>query len=276
MDLAERQLLEHAQEFDAKTLKTLGRRILEVIDPDLADAHEARLLEREERAAEADARLTVWDDGHGRTHCRFTVDTALTGQLLRKILSAIAAPKHQATQGPLGPIHDRPPTPERLGQAFAEFIQRYPLTRLPKTGGLNATVIVLMDYDTLLGELKAAHLDTGGTISPGLARRLACEAGIIPAVLGGDSQVLDLGRKKRLATESQRIAKTIETRGRCEVENCENRATHFHHLTRWVDGGNTDLKDLIGICPWHHHRAHDQTYTMTRLPTGKYTFHRRT
>src|SRR4051794_24510476 len=48
---AERRLLEDADQFDAKALQTLGRRILEVLDPDAADAHEAKLLEREERDA---------------------------------------------------------------------------------------------------------------------------------------------------------------------------------------------------------------------------------
>jgi hypothetical protein len=52
--------------------------------------------------------------------------------------------------------------------------------------------------------------------------------------------------------------------------------THTHHKKRWVDGGTTNLSDLIMICPCHHARAHDHRYTMKQLPTGKYTFHRRT
>jgi len=133
-----------------------------------------------------------------------------------------------------------------------------------------------MHYDTLIDGLKAAHLDTGATISPGLARKLACEAGIIPTVLGGNSQVLDLGRKRRYATEAQRLAKIIETGGHCEVQDCDKPAAHIHHETRWTDDGHTDLADLIAICSWHHTRAHDPTYTMKKLPTGKYGFHRRT
>ena len=193
--------------------------------------------------------------------------------MLKKALLAFAAPKHQASKGPLG---ERRPTPERLGQAFVELIQRYPTKTLPKTGGLNATVVVLMTLDTLMDGLKAAHLDTGEAISPGQARRLACEAGIIPAVLGGNSQVLDLGRKRRFYTEAQRIAKTIEAGG-CEVDGCDwpPGMTHLHHPTRWADGGQTN-RDAIMICPCHHARAHDQRYDMTKLPTGKYGFHRRT
>jgi Domain of unknown function (DUF222) len=115
--------------------------------------------------------------------------------MLKKAVLAYAAPKHRAATSPLG---ERKPTPERLGQAFAEYVQRYPTTKLPKAGGINATVVVLLPYDTLIGGLKAANLDTGQTISAALARRLACEAGIIPAVLGGKSEVLDLGRTRRL------------------------------------------------------------------------------
>lgn len=49
----------------------------------------------------------------------------------------------------------------------------------------------------------------------------------------------------------------------------------MHHPTSWSEGGGTN-RDAIMLCPGHHTRAHDPTYTMTRLPTGKYTFHRRT
>ncbi len=270
---AERHLLSEAAHHDAKTLKILGRRLLEVIDPELADAHEAKLLDKEERDAQAATRLTMWDDGHGKLHGRFTLDSALTGAMLKKALHAFAAPKHQASNGPLG---ERRPTPERLGQAFAEMIQRYPVNKLPKAGGLTATVVVLMPLDTLMGGLKAARLDTGETISPGLARRLACEAAIIPAVLGGKSQVLDLGHKTRFHTEAQRLVKIIEAGG-CEIEGCEwpPCMCHMHHPIPWSQGGKTD-RDGIMICPKHHARAHDPTYRMTKLPTGKYTFHRRT
>ena len=97
-----------------------------------------------------------------------------------------------------------------MGRAFTELIHRYPVKTLPKAGGVNATVVVTMTLDALLGGLQAARLDTGESISAGQARRLACEAGIIPAVLGGKSQVLDLGRTRRFHTGAQRIAKTLE------------------------------------------------------------------
>jgi hypothetical protein len=269
---AEAHLIAQAGDFDALGLSNLTRRLLEVVAPEVADAHEAQLLEKQERDAAAATRLTVWKDGRGRLQGRFTLD-GLTGAIFKKALLAFAAPKHRAAQGPLG---ERRPTPERLGQAFAELIQRCPATKLPKAGGLNATVVVLMSLDTLMGGLKAAKLDTSETISPSLARKLACEAGIIPAVLGGTSQVLDLGRKRRFHSQAQRIVATIE-QGGCAVEGCDAPPglCHMHHPIAWSRGGGTN-RDGIMICPGHHTRAHDPTYTMTKLPTGSYSFHRRT
>jgi hypothetical protein len=169
VEKAENHLIAQAADFDANGLRNLARRLLEVIAPEEADAHEAKLLAREERDAAKATAFTVWEDGRGKVHGRFIFD-ALTGAMLKKHLLALAAPKHRASRGPLG---ERRPTPERLGQAFAELIQRYPATRFPKAGGLNTTIVVLMPLQTLLGGLKATKLDTGETISPGLAHQLA-------------------------------------------------------------------------------------------------------
>ncbi len=140
---AEAHLIGEAAHHDAKTLRILGRRLLEVIDPDAADAHQAKLLEREEHQAAAAAPA---DRLGGRPRQDSTAGSALTpgctGAMLKKALFALAAPRHRAASGPLG---DRKPTPERLGLAFVELIQRYPTKRLPKAGGLNATVVVHLD-----------------------------------------------------------------------------------------------------------------------------------
>ena len=75
----------------------------------------------------------MYDDGHGKTHGRFTLPT-LEGAALQKILLALTAPKHQAATEGAG-VEPRP-TPEAMGQAFCELILRYPAKKLPKTGGL--------------------------------------------------------------------------------------------------------------------------------------------
>ena len=114
---AEEHLIGLADEFDAKALRNLARTILEVVAPEEADTHLAKQLEKEERDAAAAASFTIWEDGHGKVHGKFTVD-ALTGAMLKKALFGLAAPKHRASKGPLG---DRLTTPRRLGQAFMEL-----------------------------------------------------------------------------------------------------------------------------------------------------------
>ena len=269
---AENHLIELAKDYDAKSLKAFARSILEVVAPDLADAHLAKLLEKQERDAEEANRVRMWETPQGRVKGTFDLD-AFSGACLRKALFATAAPKHRAAKGPLG---ERLPTAERLGQAFAEYVRRYPKNKLPHAGGLNATVVVLMDYDTLMDGIKAARLDTGEHISAGLARRIACDAGIIPAVLGGKSEVLDLGRSKRFHSTAQRIKATIEQRG-CIEEGCDASPafTQMHHPEEFAKGGNTDGDGWM-LCPSAHRRVHDPSYTHERLPNGKVRFHRRT
>ncbi len=270
---AVRWLLDQAQDHDAKHLRILGRRILEVIDPATADAHEAALLEREEQDAEAAASLRISDDGHGRCHGRFTISSR-HGAMLKKALLAIAAPRHRAAVDGHAPAPGRP-SDHRLGLAFQEYLETYPTHALPKAGGVNASLVVTMTLETLLGGLPAAHLDTGDKISAGQARRLACTADIIPAVLGGGSQVLDLGRKRRFHTESQRIVAALE-QGGCSAEGCDwpPGMCHLHHPTPWSEGGGTN-RDGIILCPRHHAIVHDNRYASTHQPNGKVSFHRR-
>jgi hypothetical protein len=168
-----------------------------------------------------------------------------------------------------------------LGAAFCELLERLPADRLPTSGGVSATVVVTLDHDRLLSGLGAAQLDTGHAISAAAARRLACEAGIVPAVyrrvLGGPSVVLDLGRKTRLHTEAQRLALAIRDGG-CTAEGCDRPPgwCHAHHDTPWAAGGTTTVDNGRLLCAHHHHRAHDPRYQTTHLPTGKVAFHRRT
>ncbi|WP_140404116.1 HNH endonuclease signature motif containing protein, partial [Nocardioides sp. XL1] len=95
-------------------------------------------------------------------------------------------------------------------------------------------------------------------------------------VLDGNSQPLDLGRKRRLFTDYQRIALLVRDHG-CRADGCDRTTgLHAHHKTRWTDGGPTDLANAITLCPWHHARAHDDSYRTTHHPNGTITYHRRT
>ncbi|WP_435743065.1 HNH endonuclease signature motif containing protein [Nocardioides sp. SYSU DS0663] len=105
---------------------------------------------------------------------------------------------------------------------------------------------------------------------------MACEAGLIPAVLGGASEVLDLGRTSRLFVRPQRTALNLR-QPTCTARGCDWPAylCHAHHDTAWSHGGLTNLADARNLCPHHHARIHDPTYETTRHPDGTVTFHRR-
>jgi hypothetical protein len=269
---AESFLIEHAAEHDAMALTALGQAVLEYVAPEVADAHLAKQLARSAAEDEEANRLYVWDTPDGRVRGKFDLD-GYSGACFRKAMFALSAPKHRAAKGPLG---ERKPTAERLGEAFAEYVRRYPTEKLPDAGGLNATVVVLMQLETLMGGLKAAKLDTGELMSPGLARRIACETAIIPAVLGGKSEVLDLGRSKRLHSKAQRIVATIE-QGGCIAEghDCPPAFTQMHHPDAWSKGGETN-RDGWMLCPPAHRLVHDPRYIHQRLPNGRVRFTRRT
>jgi hypothetical protein len=88
-------------------------------------------------------------------------------------------------------------------------------------------------------------------------RRLACDAGIIPAVLDGHGVPLDLGRERRLITGSLRRALVLRDKG-CTFPGCDRppRWCHGHHATHWIDGGDTKLSDNVLICGHHHRFMH--------------------
>ena len=260
---AEEHLLVLAGDHHAGELRTLGSRLFEVIAPEQADAHEARLLDDEERDAQAACRFRARFDDRGRLIGSFVLPH-LHGAMLMKALMALAAPKHQQAVDAAGA--PRRPTAEGLGRAFCEYIERYPTDRLPQAGGTNATVVVTIPLETLTGQLEKAGviLDTDHQISPAEARRLACTAGIIPAVLGTGSVPLDQGRKTRLFTYAQRIAIMLRDR-HCTHPGCDAPAWRcdVHHDLEWSAGGATDLANGRLLCPRHHHHQHHRTTSAT-------------
>ena len=153
-------------------------------------------------------------------------------------------------------------------EAFCRLIETLDLDRVPHSGGLNAAVVVTIPLETLQGGLAAATMDTGTKLSPGEARRMACDAGLHPAVLGGQSEPLDYGRTRRLFSVAQRAVMAMRQKFRCGAVGCD-RPTAWadaHHLHAWSRGGKTDLDDGVLICGAHHRLAHHPDYEVQRQP----------
>jgi hypothetical protein len=268
-------LLDHADDHDARALRIIGKRILDVVAPQVGETHEQRRLELEEAAATATAAFSVVDDGHGRCHGRFTLPS-LHGRLLREHLHALASPRRH----PTAPGGTEPPRPlatrESLGQALMEYVESYPTDRLPVSAAAGLSLTVTLDLDSLTTGLGAASLSTGERISAGEARRLACRAGLVPAVLGTSSVPLDLGRTARLFNAAQRRA-LVARDGGCTTQGCglPPGVCHAHHDDPWAGGGATDLSNGRLLCPRHHRLAHDRRYDMRPHHDHTVTFHRR-
>ena len=271
---AELHLLEQAADFGPRKLKLLGRHLVDVIDPDAAEARLAAALEAEERKAARSCFLQIFADEHGATHLRGAIPT-LAGDQLLTALNAFASPRRPDPYNREDATGKKVANADLLGQAFVEMISRYPVGQLPQTGGTNATILVTMSIQTLLGGLESADLLTGHQLSPAEARRLACEAGIVPVVLDGDSQPIDHGRTKRFHTPGQR--RLIFARDKtCRAEGCEIPANwcHVHHENPWSQGGPTSVATGLTLCARHHTAAHDTRHQTTRQPDGRLRFNR--
>ncbi|MCW2814150.1 MAG: putative endonuclease [Nocardioides sp.] len=263
---AELHLTTEARRFDPRRLRRLGRAVLEVVAPHVADEHERRLLEAEDARAEATTRLTTRRRGDGTTDISIRCADAVADRLLTYLAAYTSPRQDQPT--------DAQPWPQRLGAAFGALLEHADPERLPLHGGDATTVIVTMDLSTLLTGLGVA-LVGDEPISAAQARRLACTARLVPAVLDGESAVLDLGRGRRLYSRHQRKAMALRD-VTCRAHGCTVPAAwcEAHHLTPWSRGGRTDLADGALLCSHHHHRAHDPRFVTTRRPDGSLRFDR--
>ncbi len=271
---AEAFLVEKAADLGPKQLRVLGGRLLEYLAPDIADQAEYQRLLAAERRAEAATRLTLRPRGDGSTDLHARIPTPVANRL-RTYLDAYTAPRR--TTHPLGEV-DRLPVARRRGEAFCAFLENLPDTGLPVHGGTATSVLVTLDYQTLVTGLGIATTSAGDRVTAEQARRLACQARIIPVVLGTRGEVLDLGRSARLFSPAQRKAMAIRD-AECTAEGCSIPAAWceaHHHKRPWSHGGKTDLADGKLLCSFHHHRAHDPGWITHHHANGSTTFHRRT
>jgi 5-methylcytosine-specific restriction endonuclease McrA len=112
------------------------------------------------------------------------------------------------------------------------------------------------------------HLDDGPAISPAAAQALACHATVSWMLHDHDGNLLDVGRRHRLATPALRRAVRERDKGRCQFPGCNSRRTDIHHIIAWAKGGKTRLRDLILLCEAHHVIVHALGYLITSAQSG--------
>ncbi len=136
------------------------------------------------------------------------------------------------------------------------------------------SLIAAISYEALASGIGSADIQGHGPITASAARRLACDYTIIPAVLGTDSEVLDLGTPNRLATAKQRFHIALRDGG-CLFPGCDRPpiGCDAHHRKHWLDGGPTAEHNLDSFCIFHHHQVHEGGWTYTIIDAETLEFH---
>ncbi|YCK82234.1 HNH endonuclease [Arthrobacter sp. D3-18] len=158
--------------------------------------------------------------------------------------------------------------------------------KLPSNGGLRPQLTVTIDERDLFERLNNHNnheqpgagparnpLSTGtatftGPIHPNTIRKIACDADIIPVLLGTDSRVLDIGRTTRIFPPHIRKAITARDGG-CAFPDCTIPAPwcEAHHTTYWSNGGTTSTHNGTLLCSHHHHLIHKEQWRIN-ITTG--------
>jgi len=99
---------------------------------------------------------------------------------------------------------------------------------------------------------------------------LACDAKILPVVMRGQSEVLDIGRASREWPKAIRKALQLEDKG-CGWPKCKMPlwACRIHHLDYWSVGGPTSKANGVHLCPFHHWLVHHMKWRIRRSDHGK-------
>ena len=193
-----------------------------------------------------------------------------TADALTELVTGIAGEAEQPAQGRNEGSDGHEHTARGHGAEPADAPHRPAEQPRPDAGRRHARVHVTIDLATLRASGAGAGTTAAGDeLSAATVRRLACDAGVIPVVLGGHGQPLDFGRERRSVSPAQRAALLIRDRG-CLRPACKAPPNHCdaHHVRHWADGGPTDLANLMLLCHRHHHFLHEGGMQVTAAGDG--------
>ncbi len=251
----EAMLVEHAQQLTVDQTAQMLRFWLHRADPDGAVA-----------AGDGD-RLHVSTTFDGTT----VIDGAYASEDGAVIKAAVEAEYERlwrAERASGGPART---AAQRRAAALAEVIRR----AVGAEPGRPTISVTISLGDLASGAGPGYVTDGGEPIHPATVRRLACDAGIIPIVLGKAGEPLDVGRASRDISPAQRRALAVRDRG-CVFPGCDRPPgwCDGHHIVHWADGGPTDLANMALLCNHHHKAMHEGGWSMARAPDGHLTFTR--
>ena len=268
---AEEHLIGEAKTFGPHDLGRLGERILEHVAPELVEQQTESAMERAERIAYDKRELTITDiAGTSKVRIHGLMDREAAAHL-RAAIDPLSAPR---------PTEDAP-DPRTPGQRRADALVDVcklvnECGELPENGGDRPQVVVTIDYQQLRNGVRAKQgagsLDNGTQLSPQTVRQWACDAEILPVVLSGTSQVLDVGRERRSINGAIRRALVARDKG-CAFPCCGRppRWCQGHHVKHWIDHGKTSLENSVLLCGHHHRLIHHSEWTV-HIKNGRPVF----
>ncbi|HZE65156.1 MAG TPA: DUF222 domain-containing protein [Sporichthyaceae bacterium] len=250
----EEQLAELARNYRPDELAKLAAQLLEGLDQDgpPPDDDEPQVNE---------LHLSAAADGVG-------------GRIKGQLDAATFEVLSRAVRGLLCPAADEGKTlGERQADALGEICEHaLDEGRLPLEGGERPHVTAILDYQWMREQARGLMFDFGGRGTAADLRALLCDCGITPVVFDGTSQPLDLGRERRCVSLAQRKAVAARDRG-CAHPGCHRTPAwcQVHHIREWVNGGETNIEDLVMLCRTHHRMIHQSGWEV-RMHLGRPEF----
>ncbi len=260
---AERVMLDLAARQDNDQLAKAAPVVLAAVAGDDADTAQERQLQRQAEAAQRNRSLVFGRDGNGSVTFSGSLPR-VAGEAFITLVDSYAESRRRSAVEERDPAAALRTSAQRRADALLDLIAAHQAERrAPSTGGDRPRVMVTLNYDRLRSAaVGAGIIAEDELISAGELRRLCCDADLVPAVLGGASETLDVGREHRLVTRGIRTALVLRDGG-CVFPGCSTRPAvcEAHHLTPWWDGGETALSNLALLCHHHHGLVEPAKYT---------------
>ena len=152
--------------------------------------------------------------------------------------------------------------PQRMADALIEMA----------SGGKPANIQVTATIETLkdLAGAPGAEMEFSLPMSSAAVQGMACDCSVTRVLLSEESLVMDVGRAKRMV--SAPLKRALKARdGHCRWPGCERPASWCdgHHVVHWIDGGSTDLNNLVLLCRRHHRMVHESGWQLIKTEAGE-------
>lgn len=251
---AEQFMVSLAERQDCDQLAKAAPAVLAAVAPERGTEGEERRLQRQAEAAQRNRSLVFGRDGAGSVTFSGSLPQ-LAGEAFLTLVDSYVESRRRNAVEERDPACERRTPAQRRADGLLDLVASHERRRqAPSSGGDRPRVMVTLDYEQLRRTAAGAGLIADGQrLSAGELRRVCCDADLIPVVLGGPSEILDVGRERRLVTPPIRAALTLRDQG-CVFPGCQTRAAacEAHHLEPWWAGGATALSNLALLCRHHH------------------------